>query len=41
VELVVEDVRAFSVRLSERLEALNSETAKMNQELLRTAMNRA
>jgi hypothetical protein len=37
----MEDVRAFSVRLSERLEELNNETAKMNQKILRTAMNRA
>jgi hypothetical protein len=43
VELVIEDVRALSVRLSNRIEELNLETAKrieeMNQEMLRTAMN--
>jgi hypothetical protein len=43
VELVMEDVRALSVRLSNRIEELNLETAKrieeMNQEMLRTAMN--
>jgi hypothetical protein len=40
VELVVEDVRALSVRLSKRLEELNHETAKINQEILQIAMNR-
>jgi hypothetical protein len=43
VELVVEDVRLLSVRLSKRIEELNQETAKrmeeMKTEMLRTALN--
>jgi hypothetical protein len=43
VELVVEDVRSLSVRLSKRIEELNQETAKrmeeIRNEMLRTSMN--
>jgi CO dehydrogenase nickel-insertion accessory protein CooC1 len=43
VELVVEDVRLLSVRLSKRIEELNQETAKrmeeIKNEMLRTSMN--
>jgi hypothetical protein len=43
VELVVEDVRALSVRLTKRMEEMNREMAKrieeMNHEILRTSMN--
>jgi septal ring factor EnvC (AmiA/AmiB activator) len=43
VELVVDDVRALSVRLSKRIQEMNQEIAKqieeMNRETLRTSMN--
>jgi hypothetical protein len=43
VELVVDDVRALSTRLSKRIQEMNQEIAKqieeMNREILRTSMN--